>query len=64
MPVRIVCADCGSDRVSRDAWADWSVERQEWVLGNVFDDGHCHRCERDVSLVEVPVDAPHSVATY
>ena len=63
MPVRIICSDCGSAHVSRDAWADWSAERQEWVLGTVFDDGHCHVCERDVTLVELPVDVTSSVAT-
>jgi len=25
----------------------------EWVLGSVFDDGFCHRCECESRLVEV-----------
>lgn len=49
-PVQFVCSWCGSVRVSRDAWADWDVGRQEWVLGVVFDDGFCHRCEREREL--------------
>lgn len=61
---RIVCSWCRSDRVSRDAWADWDVERQAWVLGEVFDDGYCHRCECEARLIEKPlVDPAVSVAT-
>ena len=52
-PVRIVCAWCESDRVSRDAWADWDAERQAWVLGAVFDDGFCHQCGCVRRLAEV-----------
>ena len=52
MAIRIVCRDCGSEDVARDAWASWDVERQEWVLGAVLDDGHCHRCEAPAKLVE------------
>ncbi len=65
IPIQIMCADCGSTNVSRDAWASWHEVRQAWVLGAVFDDGHCHRCERAVSLVEEPLalHAVHSVAT-
>lgn len=51
--ITIVCSKCGSDHVSRDAWADWDVESQDWVLGAVFDAGFCHRCEGEASLAEV-----------
>jgi hypothetical protein len=51
--IAIVCGTCGSDEVSRDAWADWDVDKQDWVLGAVFDYGHCHKCEGESSLVEV-----------
>lgn len=63
--MRIICADCGSSHVSRDAWANWDEMRQAWVLGAVFDDGHCHRCERRVSLVEqsLALRVDHSVVT-
>ena len=49
----MVCDECGSDEVSRDAWADWDIEKQEWVLGAVFDDARCHKCGCETSLVEV-----------
>ncbi len=51
--VAMICSVCGSDEVSRDAWANWDTARQEWVLGAVFDYAHCHRCERETRLIEV-----------
>jgi hypothetical protein len=51
--IAIICSTCGSDEVSRDAWANWDVGKQEWVLGSVFDDGFCHRCECRSRLIEV-----------
>lgn len=51
--IAIVCGKCGSDQVSRDAWADWDVAKQAWVLGSVFDAGFCHNCEGEARLEEV-----------
>jgi hypothetical protein len=53
MPVTYVCSTCGGDDVSRDAWADWSVPEQQWVLRTAFDDAHCHRCECETRLITV-----------
>lgn len=50
--VQILCGTCGSTDVSRDAWGDWDVAAQEWVLRTVFDDAFCHACERETRLVE------------
>jgi hypothetical protein len=49
----MVCNVCGSDEVSRDAWADWDTKAQEWVLGAVFDYAHCHKCGSETSIIEV-----------
>lgn len=49
----MVCKSCGSDDVSRDAWANWDRRNQQWVLGAVFDYAHCERCECETSLIEV-----------
>jgi len=49
----MVCNVCGSDDVSRDAWADWDTRDQEWVLRCAFDYAHCHRCDCETSIVEV-----------
>ncbi len=49
----MVCIECGSDEVSRDAWAHWDSRTQQWVLGAVFNYAHCHECEAESSLIEV-----------
>ena len=51
--IAIVCEACGSDDVSRDAWADWDTLEQHWVLRCAFDYAHCHRCDGETQLVEV-----------
>ncbi len=53
MRIKIVCGHCGSDDVRRDAWAEWDVRTQAWVLGTVFDAGHCEKCGGEASLKEV-----------
>jgi hypothetical protein len=51
--IDIVCRDCGGNNVCRDAWAVWDIDKQDWVLGAVFDDGHCDDCEGEARLEEV-----------
>lgn len=53
--ISIACSVCGSNNVSRDAWADWDVASQAWVLGALFDQGFCHRCEDEQNLLEIPL---------
>ena len=53
----MICRACGSDEVSRDAWADWDTGKQEWVLRCAFDAGFCHRCGCASRLIEVEVAA-------
>ena len=59
--IAVLCATCGSDDVSRDAWADWSVAEQRWVVRTVFDHSYCHACDGagdgDRALVEVVLAA-------
>ena len=45
------CGNCGSDQVVRDAWAEWSVDNQQWELGEVFDHTFCLACETECTLV-------------
>lgn len=52
--VRMVCGHCGSDEVTRDAWAAWDAEAQRWALSATFDYGFCHRCMTDAKIEEVP----------
>ena len=53
--LQMVCDDCGTTDVMRDAWAVWDVETQNWVLGAVFDYGHCDRCGRETNIEERPL---------
>ena len=59
MPKRtMACRSCGSDDIVRDAWACWSIERQEWELGEIFDHTFCLACENDCSIHEADVNPP------
>ncbi len=51
--IAIICGTCGSDLVTRDAWAEWDVEEQVWALGAVYDYAFCHKCECETRLGEV-----------
>lgn len=57
-PLRMVCGTCGSDEVTRDAWAEWNVAAQGWGLGAVFEQAFCHRCQRSTRIVEAPLPDP------
>jgi len=56
MKVENVCNRCGSNNVSRDAWADWDVKSQQWVLRTAFDYAHCHDCDGETRLIEREFD--------
>ena len=55
--VQILCGTCGSTDVSRDAWGDWDVAAQAWVLRTVFDYAHCHACDGETRLVAAELTA-------
>ena len=53
MPVRIKCAECGSEDVLCDAWAQWDYNVQDWVLHSVMDKPtFCNSCEGECSVEE------------
>lgn len=52
--VRMVCGTCGSQAVTRDAWAEWDADSQDWVLGAVYDYAYCHACDGDARIEEIP----------
>lgn len=54
--VTYVCRSCGSKNVSWDAFADWDEERQEMVLRGTYDATHCHDCEDEENVEEVPLE--------
>jgi hypothetical protein len=51
------CERCGALAVTRDAWAEWRVDLQAWVLAEIFDFAFCHQCHRETRLVERRVPA-------
>jgi hypothetical protein len=52
--LRMVCEECGSEDVTRDAWAAWDAGTQQWVLGAVYDYAFCHKCQAGTNIDEVP----------
>ena len=48
-----LCKICGGKKVTRDAWAEWDVAEQDWVLGAAYDYAFCHDCQEETNLVEV-----------
>jgi hypothetical protein len=53
MAVDYVCHLCRGNSVTRDAWAEWDVAEQEWVLGAAYDYAFCHDCQKETRLEEV-----------
>lgn len=53
--VRKVCGTCGSEDVVLDAWAEWDIESQEWVLGQTFDQAFCNACEGECTIEDSPL---------
>ena len=51
--VDYVCSFCDGNTVTRDAWAAWDADEQDWVLGAAFDYAYCHDCDSETNLVEV-----------
>jgi len=39
-----VCRGCGSRKVVRDAWAEWSMASRDWQLKSIFDNFTCDNC--------------------
>jgi hypothetical protein len=56
-PVQMVWKYCGSPNVRRDAWANWDVTTQDWVLEDVLDDGYRGECDGETTIAEQPIDA-------
>ena len=52
----MVCEKCGSTLVTRDAWAEWSEDDQDWQLGAVYDYAFCHTCQADTHIEERPLE--------
>lgn len=56
--IRKVCSYCGSTEVLKDAFAEWSVEEQTWVLHSCYDESYCNTCEGFCSLEDEECEEP------
>lgn len=56
MKTKYVCRHCGSDELTYDATAFWSVEKQGFELGDLYDNKpYCNQCECEGWAKEVEV---------
>lgn len=46
------CRYCGSTDVIADGTASWDVEKQAWVLIDVYDGGVCGDCEEQMKYFD------------
>lgn len=46
------CSECGSRDVRIDAWAEWDILTQRWILSETYDNAYCRDCEGETTLVE------------
>jgi hypothetical protein len=61
--ILIVCSECGSTDVTRDATASWDFNSQTWELAGVQDQGSCNECGEERSLEEIePPEAEDAYA--
>lgn len=55
----MVCGTCGSEDVLSDAYAEWDVGKQEWVLSATFDKGaYCNNCDGECRIKAIPLMEP------
>jgi hypothetical protein len=54
--LQMVCGTCGSKLVTRDAWAEWDEDEQEWGLGETYDYSYCHFCDGETRIQELPLE--------
>jgi hypothetical protein len=54
-PIKMVCSACGSDRVLKDAYAEWDTDEQGWRLLSLFDANVCEDCGGETKLREEPM---------
>ena len=48
--------DCGSDAILADAWVQWDIESQTWVLVDDNAGGYwCRDCDTDVKYIKTEV---------
>lgn len=54
--IKKVCKYCGSENVRADAWAEWNIDKQDWVLAEIYDNEYCNDCEGDSHIIDVEIE--------
>lgn len=54
--IKMVCSKCGSENVVKDAFAEWNIDKQEWVLHSVYDFTSCNDCGEEDCVDEVEIE--------
>lgn len=49
--IKMICAKCGSEDVTRDGFLKWSVEKQAWDVVGELDHADCNSCGEEVDLI-------------
>ena len=50
-----VCRDCHSPVVV-DAYAQWDVETQDYILVSTFDHEYCRTCDGETHSIEIEIN--------
>ena len=58
-PVKMVRSCCEGENVLKNAFSNWDIESQEWVLFDTYDKGSfCEDCEDETGIEEVDIELP------
>jgi hypothetical protein len=52
--MRVICRECGSEDVVRDAWVRWDASSQAWEIATTLPAAYCHQCDGEVALDHQP----------
>jgi len=62
---KMVCDECSGENVVSDAYAEWDVDRQDWIVANTFDKGaFCSDCDGECRIVEEVIEGGGDRKTY
>ena len=53
IPVKMVCAHCGSTDLRRNSDLIWNIIEQKWEIMDVFDNTDCEDCGGECSVKQV-----------
>lgn len=54
--INIVCEKCGGTNIQHDAYANWDIDKQEFVLSAMARHNYCNDCEKEIDCKEIPIN--------